>query len=186
MKQLLFYVNFSKVLLSVLPVIIAVNFFMNLSGLSGYATTSSYDLGYDHGCDDAVIADPSDRYINQSQKGPAFHTNEFMDGYYDGFYGCSTGTNNPDSDYPDNFLDENLPSSNDIGRDAALGAECKMGLLNDGHLSQGLSDHQCLYFNSCLNLGGSVLGCYDIARNTNCDIENGKRYYCPGVVMGSE
>ena len=62
----------------------------------------------DHGCDDAGISDPSDRYINQPGKGPSTHTNEFMDGYYDGFYECSTTTNNSDSDYPDYFLDENL------------------------------------------------------------------------------
>ncbi|MGB7635562.1 MAG: hypothetical protein WBL68_17725, partial [Nitrososphaeraceae archaeon] len=133
-------------------------------------------------CTDVGISDLSDRYINQPGKGPSFHTNEFMDGYNDGFYVCSSGTNNPDSDYPDYFLDENL-SSSDISRDGdvTLGVECQMCLLNDDQLFQQLSEHQCFTSIAVLNLGGSILGCYESARNINCDIENGKRYYCPGV-----
>lgn len=41
----------------------------------------------DHGCDDARL-NPSDRYINEPGKGPSFHTNEFMNGYDDGFNSC--------------------------------------------------------------------------------------------------
>lgn len=52
---------------------------------------SRYDSGYDHGCDDAGISDPDDRYINLPEKGPAFHTGEFMQGYDDGFNACSGG-----------------------------------------------------------------------------------------------
>lgn len=36
----------------------------------------------------------SDRYINQPEKGPNFHTNEFMRGYNDGYDACSN-TSNP-------------------------------------------------------------------------------------------
>jgi hypothetical protein len=36
---------------------------------------------YDHGCDEAAISDPSDKYINQPERGPLFHTDEFMNGY---------------------------------------------------------------------------------------------------------
>lgn len=50
--------------------------------------SSPYDSGYNHGCDDAGISDPSDRYINQPEKGPSFHTEEFMSGYDAGFSGC--------------------------------------------------------------------------------------------------
>jgi hypothetical protein len=50
---------------------------------------SPYESGYDHGCDDADISDPDDRYINQPEKGPDFHTNEFMGGYNDGYDACS-------------------------------------------------------------------------------------------------
>jgi hypothetical protein len=50
---------------------------------------SPYDSGYDHGCDDVGISDPSDRYINQPGKGPSFHTDEFMQGYNDALDDCS-------------------------------------------------------------------------------------------------
>ena len=58
---------------------------------SAYASESSaYESGRDHGCDDARL-NPSDRYINEPGKGPSFHTNEFMDGYYAGLNACSRG-----------------------------------------------------------------------------------------------
>src|SRR4051812_10417988 len=50
---------------------------------------SPYDSGYDHGCDDAGISDPSDRYINEPGKGASFHTGEFMQGYNAGYSNCS-------------------------------------------------------------------------------------------------
>lgn len=55
---------------------------------------SPYDSGYDHGCDDARISDSSDRYINQPEKGPSFHTSEFMNGYDSGFNSCSSYNSN--------------------------------------------------------------------------------------------
>ena len=54
-----------------------------------------YKSGYDHGCSDAKIFDPDNRYINQPEKGPQFHTNEFLRGYNDGFEKCSNGSNPP-------------------------------------------------------------------------------------------
>jgi hypothetical protein len=45
------------------------------------SSTSPYQAGYNHGCSDARISDPSERYINQPERGPSFHTNEFMRGY---------------------------------------------------------------------------------------------------------
>jgi hypothetical protein len=54
-----------------------------------YASSDAYDSGYDHGCNDAGISNPDDRYINQPEKGPAFHTGTFMHGYNDGFNACS-------------------------------------------------------------------------------------------------
>src|SRR5919106_4781152 len=51
---------------------------------------SPYDSGYDHGCDDAGISNPSDRYINEPGKGPSFHTDEFMQGYNAGYDNCSS------------------------------------------------------------------------------------------------
>jgi hypothetical protein len=55
-----------------------------------------------------LISNPSEKYINQFGKGPAFHTGEFMDGYYAGYaayesstagspeYDCSKGSNGCD------------------------------------------------------------------------------------------
>jgi len=56
------------------------------------SSKSPYDSGYDHGCDDAGISNPSDRYINQPEKGPSFHTSEFMNGYYAGVNSCGDGS----------------------------------------------------------------------------------------------
>ena len=44
--------------------------------------------GYVHGCDDSRITDFSARYINQPEKGPNFHTDEFMRGYDAGYNAC--------------------------------------------------------------------------------------------------
>jgi hypothetical protein len=64
-----------------------------------YASESSpYDSGYDHGCDDAGKSE-SEKYINQPEKGPSFHTNEFMDGYYAGLNACSSGGSNGGEDF---------------------------------------------------------------------------------------
>jgi hypothetical protein len=56
-----------------------------------YASSDAYDSGYDHGCDDAKISDSSERYYNQPEKGPSFHTDAFNRGYNDGFNTCSSG-----------------------------------------------------------------------------------------------
>jgi hypothetical protein len=53
------------------------------------SSTSPYQAGYNHGCSDARISDPSERYINQPERGPSFHTNEFMRGYNAGYSACS-------------------------------------------------------------------------------------------------
>jgi hypothetical protein len=63
------------------------------------------ESGYFVGCNDAKIADPSDRYINQG-KGPSFHTDEFMDGYNNGFNECSVGSDNTDRDDSDDDSDD--------------------------------------------------------------------------------
>jgi hypothetical protein len=53
------------------------------------SSKSPYESGRGHGCDDAGISDVGDRYINQDEKGPSFHTNEFMRGYNNGYDDCS-------------------------------------------------------------------------------------------------
>jgi hypothetical protein len=58
-----------------------------------YASSDDpYESGYNHGCDDAGLADVNSRYINQPEKGPSFHTKSFMDGYNDGFGSCSNSS----------------------------------------------------------------------------------------------
>ena len=76
MNRLLFYNKFYKAVVCVLLIIVAISMFTIVTFSSaGFATTESYDLGNYVGCNDAKIADPSDRYINQPGKGPSFHTN---------------------------------------------------------------------------------------------------------------
>jgi hypothetical protein len=106
MKRLLFNKTY-KARIPILVTAIAVYFLMVLSGPAGYATTGAYESGYNHGCDDAGIADPSDRYINQPQKGPDFHTNEFMAGYNEGLVECS-GNGNLDGIHRNDTGDEGL------------------------------------------------------------------------------
>ena len=57
------------------------------------ANNLSYKSGYNHGCADAKISDPSKRYINQPGKGAGYHTSEFMRGYNDGFESCYKDNN---------------------------------------------------------------------------------------------
>jgi hypothetical protein len=54
-----------------------------------------YKSGYNHGCSDAKLTDPDNRYINQPGKGANYHTTEFMRGYNDGFEKCSDESNPP-------------------------------------------------------------------------------------------
>src|SRR5215210_3789877 len=78
------------------------------------SSKSPYDSGYDHGCDDAGISDSSEQYINQPEKGPNYHTSEFMDGYYTGFDDCSynldsSSSSESDRSYPqDNTYEESV------------------------------------------------------------------------------
>lgn len=77
------------------------------------SSKSPYDSGCDHGCDDARISDSSEQYINQPEKGPDYHTSEFMDGYYGGLNSCNSGnndSNNQRSNSNDKFYNEQSPS----------------------------------------------------------------------------
>ena len=78
------------------------------------SSKSPYDSGYDHGCDDADISDPDDRYINQPDRGPSRHTNEFMGGYNDGFQACIAGTE--DNTY-DNNNNATIPETGQTSED---------------------------------------------------------------------
>jgi hypothetical protein len=68
---------------------------ITIPGSALASSGSPYDSGYNHGCDDARISDYSDRYINQDEKGPSFHTPEFMNGYNAGVSACSSSEASP-------------------------------------------------------------------------------------------
>jgi hypothetical protein len=72
---------------------------LSIPGSALASSNSPYDSGYDHGCDDAGISDSSDRYINQPEKGPSFHTSEFMNGYNAGVSSCSFSNSNDGNNY---------------------------------------------------------------------------------------
>lgn len=93
---------FSIIVISMSP--ISYFFFVN--------SITPYDLGYDHGCDDARISDSSERYINQPEKGPSYHTSEFMDGYNRGLDVCS---NNNESTHDNDKWVEGQRSSSSSG-----------------------------------------------------------------------
>lgn len=77
-------------------------------------STTPYDSGYNHGCDDARISDPSDRYINQREKGPSYHTEEFMDGYYQGFDDCANNIDRENDNDDDNKFESQESSSSGL------------------------------------------------------------------------
>ena len=128
----------------------------HLSSTKSYAS-SPYDSGHDHGCDDAGISDSSDRYINQDEKGPSYHTSEFMDGYYAGFNSCSTNDNPQLSDEQDS-TDESYPSNQDYppndsnGQGTDFGPICNL-------LQVALS-------NSCSDLVNSDGSLTDLGKDT--------------------
>ena len=75
----------------IIPITIVMLMAFLLQQVANASSNSPYESGRDHGCDDAGISDVGDRYINQDEKGPSFHTNEFMRGYNDGYDSCSGG-----------------------------------------------------------------------------------------------
>jgi hypothetical protein len=79
------------------------------------SSDSPYRSGYDHGCDDAAILDPSERYINQPKKGPSFHTEEFMSGYYNGFNACSEWVSDTNAENDDAVGNLRVIASLDMG-----------------------------------------------------------------------
>jgi hypothetical protein len=82
---------------------------------------AAHTPGYNHGCPDAQISDPSERYINQPVGGPSFHSSAFMQAYNEGFNACSDNSNsnsgsNDNSDFtsgnPNSASNHNSESSN--------------------------------------------------------------------------
>ena len=75
----------TKIIRTAIVVLLAFLLAPQLQQVANASSNSPYESGRDHGCDDAGISDVDDRYINQPEKGPSFHTNEFMRGYNDGY-----------------------------------------------------------------------------------------------------
>lgn len=79
---------------------------------------SPYDSGYDHGCDDADIPNPARQYINQPEKGPSFHSDEFMEGYNDGYGDCYDPTlydnNGAELPPPNSSVSSSTPKTDEV------------------------------------------------------------------------
>ena len=161
---------------------------------SGYASSDAYDSGYDHGCDDAGISDPDDRYINQPERGPAFHTGTFMRGYNDGFDACSSnnrgdnggsgederrdggGSTNGGSGYELTVQVSDWPFGSSSIR---LNIETANGYTDSTSVSTSVSGSPSHTFNIPQNQGNSVFVCADpegILSFGNCNtyITNGR------------
>jgi hypothetical protein len=140
---------------------------------------ASHTTGYDRGCSDAQISDPSERYINQPEKGPGFHSDAFMQAYNDGFNACS-GSSNPEDDNNGNSggTDQNSESngngngnfeqSHSTGIDytgicsklqPALVDSCDTLVNSDGSLtSDGTHAMHCIRNGILLGTGASLIG----------------------------
>jgi hypothetical protein len=123
-----------------------------------YADASSkspYDSGYDHGCEDSEL-DQEDRYINELGKGAAYHTDEFMDGYREGYDKCKNELDTEGSASPrgsvsgDEWFDEGYEDGKDNPFSQDKYDECGG--------SQGAGNNA--YYN------GFVEGCLSVEGNT--------------------
>lgn len=104
---------------------------------------SPYDSGYDHGCNDARISNPSQQYINQPEKGPSYHTSEFMNGYYAGISSCGGNSGG------NNYQEPQQPRSNQGFKETLN--ECK----EDFSSARGLSDTiDTVLGGACIVAGG--------------------------------
>ena len=102
-------------------------------GQSVYAAT--HTSGYKHGCSDAQISDPSERYINQPGMGSNFHTDAFMQTYNEGFNACSGNSNNNDNSDSSDNSNSNSNDNSDQSSNRGSGSHSSMvdkgcGLIN--------------------------------------------------------
>ena len=103
--------NRSKIIPIIIVVLLAFLLAPQLQQVANASSNSPYESGRDHGCDDAAISDVDDRYINQPEKGPSFHTNEFMRGYNAGYDDCSGSEDGNDNDNDKTYCDVPNPSN---------------------------------------------------------------------------
>src|SRR5215216_42978 len=90
------------------------------------SSKSPYESGYDHGCDDADISDPDNRYINQPEKGPSFHTNEFMRGYNDGYDDCQNEAFNANLPLYDGSYEDCVTEDGYVCEAGSTDEECEL------------------------------------------------------------
>ncbi len=105
-------------------------------GGNGGSNTLAYNSGYTHGCSDAKMDDPSERYTNQAGKGPSFHTSEFMSGYNDGFEICSNGSNQPPSSNSEGTFKVIVEVTNQLPQDTYGGITVNVGNYPDNIFKQ--------------------------------------------------
>jgi hypothetical protein len=95
---------------------------------------AAHTSGYNHGCSDAQISNPSDRYINQPEKGSSFHSDAFMQAYNEGFDACS-GDSNSDSNNNDNSdhssSDSNSNNNDNSDHSSGTGSGSHPGLVSN-------------------------------------------------------
>jgi hypothetical protein len=131
---------------SAIMIVVAVTLFMtSATNIINVYAKSPYDSGFDHGCDDSHISDSSDRYINQDEKGPAYHTTAFMKGYYEGFKECGydngvlnsqVNTAIDDSNFDDHSVSQpqtQLANTNQVGQcpQQIINGDCILGQSQD-------------------------------------------------------
>lgn len=88
-----------------IPVVVILLFLFRSSLFSGYVN-GVQDFGYSHGCSDAQIPNPVNRYINQPEKVSSHHSDAFMESYLNGFKDCS---NLDSGSSGNNSISNNLP-----------------------------------------------------------------------------
>jgi hypothetical protein len=170
-----------------LPTILGVQF-----ATSAYGSSDAYDSGYDHGCDEAAISDPDDRYINQPGKGPEHHTGTFMHGYNDGFDACSGNNGGGNDSNGEDERDEGGSTSSSgyefivriskwpFGSSSVgIDIETANGCRDSSSVSTAVSGTPSHTFNIPQNQGNSVFVCTDpegILAFGNCQtfITNGR------------
>ena len=136
---------------------------------------AAHTSGYKHGCSDAQISDPSERYINQPEKGPDFHTDAFNQAYNEGFNACS-GSSNSDNNDNSGSTDQtsgnndngNFVQSHNTGMDytgicsklqPVLVNSCDTLVNSDGSLtSDGTHAMHCIRNGILLGTGASLIG----------------------------
>jgi hypothetical protein len=109
---------------------------LSVLGANVYAQ-SPYESGYDHGCDDAKISGPYDRYINQPGKGPENHTPRFMNGYDDGYDSCKGKDGGNDTKDVFKII---VKITNDQNSRNDLDTDLHVRIYNDHGISQSIND----------------------------------------------